>query len=73
MTLIKNKGHTYEYNKNKKGKWEKTYKYAVSRDDILAAEYVTEKVFKDYVKLQEMNDATREQKIIIEKHILKKV
>ena len=69
IKCILNKGNTYEYDKTKKIK-NKAIDF--NKESVLQAEDIDAITYRKYMKLQERNEATSDQKFAIEKYMYKK-
>lgn len=70
LKLIKNKGGTYEYIDHKTKGAEKCYH---KKDEIIAAADIDQDEFEDVLLKQKNNDATKEDKLSIEKFMYKNI
>ena len=70
LKLLDQKGHTYELLDNCSKKT--INKGTIMKEEIMKAEDIDEDYFTYLLKKQKSNEATREDKIMIEKHIFKK-
>jgi len=71
IKLLTEKGHTFEYRQTKINK--NTYnKNTILKDEILKAGDITHEHFNTLLIKQLNNEATRDDKVLIERHLLKK-
>jgi len=72
INLIKNKGHTYEYSDIKIAKYKQVDKDNILKEELKEAKDINKDEFHDLLKKQTNINATREDKIKIERYLFKK-
>lgn len=69
LQMIRKKGHGYHYALKEKTKAKPEEKYVSSKMELIDAEIIDNDTFNTLIQKQKKNEATHEDKILIEKHI----
>lgn len=72
INLIKNKGHSYEYSDIKIAKYKQIDKNNILKEELKEAKDINNEEFNKLLKKQTNINATREDKILIERYLFKK-
>lgn len=72
INLIKNKSHTYEYSDIKTAKYKQVDKNNILKEELKEATDINKEEFNNLLKKQTNINATREDKIKIERYLFKK-